>query len=116
MATFCAAGSLNPMPAIGQDEVAVLLEHDHGREAVALEHRCGILRHGVIVDVGTGLGPGVAADCIKPELGHLCFAVPGTTRGWRRAHSCFHTVFASLDEPIYGSHREGAVMLSPTYL
>ena len=59
---FCAAGSLNPMESIGQDEVAAVVEHDHGRKVVAPEHRFGILRHSPVVDVGTGLRSSVEAD------------------------------------------------------
>jgi hypothetical protein len=70
------------MPSIGHDELTVLLEHDHGREAVAPEHRFGILRHGAIVDVGTRLRSGVEPDCIKSEVGDLHYAVSG--------QFCFH--------------------------
>ena len=58
----CAAGSLNPVESIGQDELAIALEYDHGRETVPALHRLRVFHHRGVVNVGTGLRSGIEAD------------------------------------------------------
>jgi hypothetical protein len=57
-----------PVEAVRQNQNAVILEHDNGRNAVAPEHGCGIFRDRHVVDMGAGLGPSVCAEGIQPEL------------------------------------------------
>lgn len=64
----CPARRSKAVEAIGHDEITVVLEDDDRRKAVATLHRLGILRHGGIVNVGTGLRACVEADRFEAEL------------------------------------------------